>query len=323
MPLVDEGGVCEVVPPTPPPRALHSSSRASVTTPSTSSSSLLGPEDHLPLGAEGGLDVPTPPPRSRRSVSRASDTSSLLGPDDFLPLGPEGGLDVPTPPPRSRRSGSRASDTSSLLALPVPQYPEPDPSMTSYSPGPEDLLPLGAEGGLDVPTPPPRSRRSGSRASDTSSLLALPSPPAPIGLEDLPPHAHAAPAGAEGGLEVPPTPPLRTRRSGSSASLTSESSLGWSPTPTRRRKRPKTEAAGGSDAMEIEGGESPVPPPRSRRPGSRTSQASTVTSETQWDAETPRATPPPTSDVAEIPSFQAAPPPFSTPSPPTAVGEYE
>ncbi|KAK4306775.1 hypothetical protein Pmani_021431 [Petrolisthes manimaculis] len=71
--------------------------------------------------------------------------------------------------------------------------------------------------------------------------------------------------------------------------------------------------------METEGGESPIPPPRSRRPGSRTSQASTVTSETQWDAETPRATPPPTFDVAEIPSFQAAPPPDSTPSPPTAV----
>lgn len=50
-----------------------------------------------------------------------------------------------------------------------------------------------------------------------------------IGLEDMPPHAHAAPAGAEGSLEVPPTPPPRTRRSGSRTSLTSESSLGMPP----------------------------------------------------------------------------------------------
>ncbi|MPC89094.1 hypothetical protein E2C01_084025 [Portunus trituberculatus] len=72
-----------------------------------------------------------------------------------------------------------------------------------------------------------------------------------------------------------------------------------------------------------EGAESPVVPPRIHRRGSRASQisqASTVTSETQFEPESfARDTPPP-SDVADIAKAQAAP--LSTPSSEMLDGEY-
>nr|XP_045591480.1 myomesin-2-like isoform X5 [Procambarus clarkii] len=125
--------------------------------------------------------------------------------------------------------------------------------------------------GEDLPTPPPRAPRRGGRSP------AIPS---------------ASPAGVTEGEDSVPTPPPRARRPGSRTSTISESSApGWSPTPARRRKRQKTEAA-----MELEEGEEdlPVAPPRtttSSRSGSQASQASTVTSEIQREIEEP-STPP-------------------------------
>nr|XP_045591478.1 uncharacterized protein LOC123753550 isoform X3 [Procambarus clarkii] len=250
--------------PTPPPRAPRRGGRS----PAIPSAS--------PAGVTEGEDsVPTPPPRARRPGSRTStiSESSAPGADDMPPyytLGAEGGCVLtPTPPPRSRRSGSRTSlvsETSVTGADDMPPY---------YT--------LGAEGGCVLtPTPPPRSRRSGSR----TSLVSETSVP---GADDMPPYYTL---GAEGGCVLTPTPPPRRRRSGSRTSLVSETSIpGWSPTPARRRKRQKTEAA-----MELEEGEEdlPVAPPRtttSSRSGSQASQASTVTSEIQREIEEP-STPP-------------------------------
>ncbi|MPC14968.1 Twitchin [Portunus trituberculatus] len=98
-------------------------------------------------------------------------------------------MELPKAPPRSPRRGS-------------PRSPAEQPS-----PAPGDAPPyhvLGAEGGCELaPTPPPRSRRSGSRASTVSELSALE---------------------VEGGCELAPTPPPRSRRPGSRSSITSESS---------------------------------------------------------------------------------------------------
>nr|XP_045591479.1 flocculation protein FLO11-like isoform X4 [Procambarus clarkii] len=221
--------------------------------------------ESLELGVSlEGEDLPTPPPRAPRRGGRSPAIPSAS------PAGVTEGEDsVPTPPPRARRPGSRTSTISE-----------------SSAPGADDMPPyytLGAEGGCVLtPTPPPRSRRSGSR----TSLVSETSVP---GADDMPPYYTL---GAEGGCVLTPTPPPRRRRSGSRTSLVSETSIpGWSPTPARRRKRQKTEAA-----MELEEGEEdlPVAPPRtttSSRSGSQASQASTVTSEIQREIEEP-STPP-------------------------------
>ncbi|KAK8746928.1 hypothetical protein OTU49_016903, partial [Cherax quadricarinatus] len=154
----------------------------------------------------------------------------------------------------------------------------------------------GSLDGEEPPMPPPRIPRREGRSP------AIPSPASPEGMAEA--------------QDTVPTPPPRSRRPGSRTSIGSESSaLGWSPTPARRRKRQRTEAA--PDAMELEedAEDFPTAPPRSSSRRSA-SQASTVTSETQWGVEaTSRATPP-ASDVADIDNAQAAP--DSTPSPATS-----
>ncbi|XP_037774948.1 uncharacterized protein LOC119571961 [Penaeus monodon] len=85
----------------------------------------------------------------------------------------------------------------------------------------EGQLPIyifGAEDGQAVaPTPPPRSRRPGSRASSTlSESLGVEDPLYLLGM-------------AEGGQDLAPTPPPRSRRPGSRASTVSDTSaLGMS-----------------------------------------------------------------------------------------------
>ncbi|KAK8746930.1 hypothetical protein OTU49_016903, partial [Cherax quadricarinatus] len=137
------------------------------------------------------------------------------------------GEEPPMPPPRIPRREGRSP------AIPSPASPE---GM--------------AEAQDTVPTPPPRSRRPGSRTSIGSESSAL-------GVDV----SSFCSMGAEGGHDVAPTPPPRSRRSGSRASTVTESS-----------------AQGVDDvssfcSMGAEGGRDvvPTPPVRSRRSSSRAS----------------------------------------------------
>ncbi|KAF2361291.1 Fibronectin type III, partial [Trinorchestia longiramus] len=126
--------------------------------------------------------------------------------------------DVPAPPKRAPRKG---------------RSPVMPPTMAEFS----LLVAISLESDGEFqpfPTPPPRLKRSGSRASTTSEISFI---------------------GGEGEPQPLPTPPPRLKRTGSRASTISETSL---------RAIEETEGKG----------RSPLAPPRYKRPSSRTSSRS-------------------------------------------------